>query len=146
MIESFVLVKENYEAVYRKYATITGSKDAEYHNNEIICDDILFEGQGEWCLLTLLSGDSFAEEILLELSDGKRLAYFYSDDSQMDCEFLVMENNQIIRKKYIYADTPELDEDEGHLLCEEENIFQDWNDIDYMIEVARTDPDELFKY
>lgn len=60
-----------------------------------------------------LYGDNFAEEILLQLSVGKKLLYFFSDESQLDCEFLVIENNTIVRKKYIYYDTPELDEDEG---------------------------------
>lgn len=144
MIESFVWIKENYEAVYKRYVLITGDDTtAEYNTNEISCDYITFEDEGEWCLITLYD-DSFAEEILLQLSNGNRLAYFYSDDSQMDCEFLVIENNQVIRKKYIYSDTPELNEDEGKLLCEK-NKIQYWNDIDYLIELSRESPDKLFE-
>lgn len=146
MIESFVLVKDNYQNVNKKYISITGSENKEVSIDEIVCDDMIFEEREGWCLITLLSGDSFAEEILLQLSDGNRLAYFYSDDSQMDCEFLVIENNHIIRKKYIYADTPELNEDEGFLLCEEGIKFEYWNDIDYFIEIAREKPDQLFEY
>lgn len=145
MFECFVWIKEDYESVYKRYVSITGDDaTAEYNTNEISCDYITFEGKGEWCLITLYEYDTFAEEILLELSNGNRLAYFYSDDSQMDCELLVIENNRIIRKKYIYSDTPELDEDEGKLLCEK-NKIQYWNDIDYLIEISRENPDKLFE-
>lgn len=146
MIESFVLIEDYYENVYKKYISITGIKNAEVGINKIICDDIMFEGKEEWCRMTLLLGESFAEEVLLQLSNGNKLAYFYSDDSQMDCEFLVIKDNQIIRKKYIYADTPELNEDEGVLLCEEEGTFEYWNDIDYFIEIARENPNKLFEH
>lgn len=146
MVESFVLIKDNYRNVNKRYLSITGSENEEVDIDEIVCDDMIFEEIGGWCLITLLSGDSFAEEILLELSNGNRLAYFFSDDSQMDCEFLVIENNHIIRKKYIYADTPELNEDEGFLLCEEGTKFEYWNDIDYFMEIARENTDQLFEY
>lgn len=145
MIESFVLIEDYYENVYKKYISITGVKDAEVGIHEINCDDIVFEDEEGWCLMTLLSGDSFAEEVLLQLSNGKKLAYFYSDDSQMDCEFLVIKDNQIIRKKFIYADTPELNEDEGNLPCEKDIQFEEWNDIDYFIEIARENPNKLFE-
>lgn len=56
-----------------------------------------------------------------------------------------MNNNTILRKKYIYADTPELDEDEGYLRCEGEHEFVNWNDIDYFIEIARETPEEFFE-
>ena len=146
MIEGYIWIKENYETVYKRYVLITGDTATayEYDTSEIVCNDITFQEEGEWCLITFL--DSFSEEILLELSNGNRLAYFFSDDSQMDCEFLVIEDNQIIRKKYIYADTPKLNEDEGFLLCEEKNKIQYWNDIDYVIEIAREDPDNLFEH
>ena len=103
-----------------------------------------FEDNNGWCLITLLFGDNFAEEILVELSNGKKLLYFYCDDVQTDCEFLVVNNSNILRKKYIYFDTPELDEDEGVLQCEKEKEFIYWNDIDYFIEIARNTPDKLF--
>lgn len=144
MTESFVLIKENYYEVYNRYISITGSVST-MNGEEIICDDMKFEDKNGWCLITLLYGDSFAEEILLELSGGNELLYFYSDDVQMDCEFLAVNNNNILRKKYIYTDTPELDEDEGYLQCEAEKEFKYWNDIDYMIEIAKNTPDDIFK-
>lgn len=146
MTESFVLIKENYNQVYNKYISITGSVATTNHEEEIICDDMKFEDKNGWCLITLLYGDSFSEDILLELSNGNKLLYFYSDDVQMDCEFLVVNNNTVLRKKYIYADTPELDENEGSLQCETVKEFRYWNDIDYMIEIAKNTPDELFKH
>ncbi len=145
MTESFVLIKEDYHEVYNRYISITGSESTANSVEEIICDDMKFEDKNGWCLITLLDGDNFAEEILLELSGGKELLYFYSDDVQMDCEFLAVNNNNILRKKYIYADTPELDEDEGYLQCEAEKEFKYWNDIDYMIEIAKVAPDKIFK-
>lgn len=144
MTESIVLVKENYVDVYNRYISITGSV-AETHDKEvIICDDMKFEDRNGWCIITLLYGDCFAEEILIKLSGGKELLYCYSDDAQMDCEFLVLKNNKVIRKKYIYADTPELDEDEGYLQCEEGKEFKYWNDIDYLVEIAKNTPDKIF--
>lgn len=144
MTESFVLIKEDYKSVYKRYISITGSEATESNDEEIICDDMRFEDNNGWCLITLLFGDNFAEEILVELSNGKKLLYFYCDDVQTDCEFLVVNNSNILRKKYIYFDTPELDEDEGVLQCEKEKEFIYWNDIDYFIEIARNTPDKLF--
>lgn len=146
MTESFVLIKEDYNNVYKKYISVTGSEATEDSDEEIICDDMRFEDRNGWCLITLLFGDNFAEEILVELSNGRKLLYFYSDDTQMDCEFLVVNNNNVLRKKYIYSDTPELNEDEGYLQCENEKEFIYWNDIDYFIEIARDTPDKLFEF
>ena len=146
MTEGFVLIKENYHEVYDRYISITGSAPVTSCEEYIICDDMKFEDKNGWCLITLLYNDSFAEEILLELSGGNELLYFYSDDVQMDCEFLAVNNNNILRKKYIYADTPELDEDEGYLECEAEKEFKYWNDIDYIIKIAKNTPDEIFKF
>lgn len=145
MTESFVLIKEDYKNVYRRYVSMTESEAMEDNDEEIICDDMRFEDRNGWCLITLLLGDNFAEEILVELSNEKKLLYFYSDDAQMDCEFLVVNNNSILRKKYIYSDTPELDEDEGILRCEKEKEFIYWSDIDYFIEIAKDTPDKLFE-
>lgn len=144
MTESFVLIKENYNNVYNRYISITGSIADSYDNEKILCDDMSFEDINGWCLITLLFEDSFAEEILLELSGGNKLLYFYSDDVHMDCEFLAIDKNTIIRKKYIYADTPELDEDEGYLQCENGKEFKYWNDIDYIIEIAKNTPEHIF--
>lgn len=145
MTESFVLIKEDYKNVYKRYVSMTESEAMEDNDEEIICDDMRFEDRNGWCLITLLLGDNFAEEILVELSNEKKLLYFYSDDAQMDCEFLVVNNNSILRKKYIYSDTPELDEDEGILRCEKEKEFIYWSDIDYFIEIAKDTPDKLFE-
>lgn len=145
MAECFVLVKEKYKKVCKRYISITGAEIEEDNGDEIICDDMQFEARNDWCLITLLCEDSFAEEILLKLSNGKKLLYFYSDDALMDCEFLVIDKNAILRKKYIYADTPELNADEGCLKCEKDKEFVYWNDIDYFAEIARETPDKLFE-
>lgn len=104
-----------------------------------------FEDSDGWCLITTFDGDEFAEEILLKLSKGKKLLYFYSDEDQLYCEFLVMDSHNIIRKKYIYYDAPELNADEGKLQCENEYAFLEWNDIDYFMEIARETPERLFE-
>lgn len=145
MTESFILIEENYKDVYERYISITKSKAISYNDKQIVCDDMQFENRNGWCLITLLLGDNFAEDILLKLSDGKRLLYCFSDDVQMDCEFLVIDNSQIIRKKYIYSDTPELDEDTGYLQCEGEMKFLHWNDVDYFINIARRSPEKIFE-
>lgn len=143
MIESFVLIEEDYEDVYKNYIRITGSTASEINELFIICDDMKFENRNNWCLITLLYGDAFGEEILLQLA-RTRLVYCYSDDTQMDCEFLVARNSKVIRKKYIYAGTPELNEDEGLLQCELNKKFIYWNDIDFFAQIAREEPKELF--
>lgn len=143
MTESFVLIKEYYIDVYNRYSAITGSV-AESNEDVIICDDMKFEEKNNWCMITVLDGECFAEEILIELAANNELIYCYSDDVQMDCEFLVLRNGEVIRKKYIYADTPELDEDEGYLQCEERKKFEDWNDIDYLMEIAKDAPEKIF--
>lgn len=145
MIECFVLVKEKYKKVCKKYISITGEEIEEEYDDEIICDEMRFEDREGWCLITLLQEDSFGEEILVRLSNKKKLIYFYSDDVQMDCEFLVVDKGKIIRKKYIYAATPQLNEDEGVLQCEKLHKFTEWNDIDYFIELARKTPETLFE-
>lgn len=144
MTESFVLIQEDYKKVYQLWTSIAGSEADEITDKEIICDDMRFEDSDGWCLITTLYGDNFAEEILLQLSAGKKLLYFFSDESQLDCEFLVIENNTIVRKKYIYYDTPELDADEGRLQCEGECKFLEWHDIDIFIKMAREEPERLF--
>ena len=145
MIDSFVLVNKNYKEVCKRYMSIIGVEDAIYKAESIMCDDIKFEDRDGWCLMTLW-GDGIAEEILMELSDGNRLLYFFSDDAQLDCEFLVIDNKRMIRTKYIYFDTPELNRDDGYLKVEEKRAFLDWNDIDYFVDIAREDPNKLFEY
>ncbi|MFG6367412.1 MAG: hypothetical protein K1W16_03120 [Lachnospiraceae bacterium] len=145
MTECFALIKKDYKEVCRKYMSITGVEDAIYKAELIICDDIWFENRNGWCLMTLWYDDEIAEEILLELSDGNKLLYFFSDDVQLDCEFLVIDNRRVIRKKYICFDLPELNCDEGHLKVEEKIEFLYWNDIDYFVNIAREDPEKLFE-
>ena len=125
--------------------SITGVEDAIYKAELIICDDIWFENRNGWSLMSLWYDDEIAEEILLELSDGNKLLYFFSDDVQLDCEFLVIDNRRVIRKKYICFDLPELNCDEGHLKVEEKIEFLYWNDIDYFVNIAREDPEKLFE-
>lgn len=145
MTECFLLVKEKYKKVCKRYISITGAEIEEDNGEEIFCDDMRFEAWNDWCLITLLTEDNFAEEILLKLSNKKKLLYFFSDDAQMDCEFLVIDKNNILRKKYIYATTPQLNEDEGYLQCEQEKAFVYWNDIDYFASLAKETPEKLFE-
>ena len=144
MAESFVMIHEDYRKVYKVWTEIADSEADEINDDEIICDDMYFEDDNGWCLITTRYGDNFAEEILLQLSAGKKLLYFFSDEDQLDCEFIVIENNAIIRKKYIYYDMPEFDEDVGRLQCENEYKFVEWHDIDNFIEIAREEPESLF--
>ena len=144
MAESFVMIQEDYSKVYKVWTEIADSEADEINDDEIICDDMYFEDDNGWCLITTRYGDNFAEEILLQLSAGKKLLYFFSDEDQLDCEFIVIENNAIIRKKYIYYDMPEFDEDVGRLQCENEYKFVEWHDIDNFIEIAREEPESLF--
>ena len=145
MTDCFVLIKKNYKEVCKKYMSIIGVEDAIYKAESIMCDDIKFEDRNGWCLMTLWGDDTIADEILLELSDGTRLLYFFSDDVQLDCDFLVLDNNNILRKKNICFDLPQLNCDEGRLKVEEKREFLDWNDIDYFVDIAREDPDKLFE-
>ncbi len=129
MVDAMILIKEDYKAVCQRYREIV-DKDAEYkyeahfivcHNAQFADGDVRFEDRNGWCQMSFL--DEFAEEILLELSNGKRLLYLFSEDSRLDCEFLVIDKNKIIRKKYLYFDMPELEEDAGRLKVENENAF-----------------------
>lgn len=144
MAESFVLIQEDYRKVYQIWTEIADSEADEIADGKIICDDMYFENSSGWCLITTRYGDNWAEEVLLQLSAGNKLLYFFSDDNQLDCEYIVIENNTILRKKYIYHDTPELDEDEGRLQVENEHEFMEWHDIDFFIEIAREAPERLF--
>ena len=45
----------------------------------------------------------------------------------------------------MYYDTPELDENEGRLQCENEHEFMEWHDIDNFIEIVRETPERLFE-
>lgn len=67
----------------------------------IIYGDMPFEQKGKWCLITTISVDVYALEILLQISSGSKLIYFYTDENQLDCEFIVLENNTILRNFFI---------------------------------------------
>ncbi len=145
MIEGLVYIQDDFKEVCNRYMSIVQTEDVKYKKNTIICDDWCLQDRNGWCMMNLLRGDGIAEEILFQLSDGRRLLYFFSDDAQLDCEFLVIDDKRMVRRKYIYFDTPELDCDEGRLKVEEKREFLDWNDIDYFVNIAREDPDKLFE-
>ena len=145
MIEGLVYIQDDFKEVCNLYMSIVHTEDVKYKKNTIICDDWCFQDRNGWCMMNLLRGDGIAEEILFQLSDGRRLLYFFSDDAQLDCEFLVIDDKRMVRRKYIYFDTPELDCDEGRLKVEEKREFLDWNDIDYFVDIAREDPNKLFE-
>ena len=79
MVESFVMINDERENVYKKYISITGSEATTWNSEEIICDDMRFQEENGWCMMTLFCGDSFAEEILLELSVGNKVLYFFTE-------------------------------------------------------------------
>ena len=146
MTESFVLIEDDYKEICKRYMMITETEEMVYEMETIICDDVRFEDRNGWCLMTLFQGDEIAEEILIMLSGKKKLLYFFSDEVQTNCEFLVLDNDNVMRKKYIYYDLPNLNRDEGHLKIEEKRKFLQWSDIDYFIGIAREDPYKLFEY
>lgn len=143
MVDSVVLTKQDIVSVKNNYLSISESEMLEENGNTII-DNLLFKEVNGWSVIINLEGDVFSEDFLLEFSRGEKLIYYYSNDSQLDCEFVVINNNKIIRKRYIYMDTPELDEDEGRLKCENKELVE-WNDLDYMIEIIHENPDILFE-
>ncbi len=145
MIEGLVYIQDDFKEVCNRYMSIVQTEDVKYKKNTIICEDWCFQDKNGWCMMNLLRGDGIAEEILLELSNGNRLLYFFSDDVQLDCDFLVLDNNKILRKKNICFDLPQLDCDEGRLKVEEKREFLYWNDIDYFVDIAREDPNKLFE-
>ena len=102
MTESFVLIEDEYREVCKRYMMITETEEMVYDMETIICDDVRFEDRNGWCLMTLLEGDEIAEEILIMLSNKKKLLYFFSDEVQTNCEFLVLDNDKVMRKKYLF--------------------------------------------
>lgn len=143
MVESVVLIKQDIISVEKNYLSISEGEVFE-ENGNVIIDNLLFKEVNGWTSIINLEGDVFSEDFLLEFSKGEKLIYYYSDDSQLDCEFVVINDNKIIRKRYIYMDTPELDEDEGWLNCENKELAE-WSDLDYMVEIIQENPDVLFE-
>lgn len=142
MIESVAIIKEKRDIVVKRYSTISQGK-VSCKNNCIESDGIIFKELNDWSMLIMNLGEPFAEEFLLNIAEGQKLVYYYYDDSQLDCEFIVIQDNKIIRKRFIYSDTPELNEDIGELRCEDRK-FENWNDIDYLVEKIQESPNSIF--
>ncbi len=72
------------------------------------------------------------------------MVYFYTDEEQLDAEFIVIYNNTVLRRFLCYRDTPELNADDGKLKCEKNVFLQFWNDLDPLIELANNSADLFF--
>lgn len=145
MAECYIYTRQSCDNAYQSYIKIDDAGQGIVKENRIIYGDMQFESIGEWCFITTTPGEIYSEEILLLMSSGNTLIYFYSDEDQMDCEFIVIENNVVVRKFLHYFDTPELNQDIGRLPCEEKINLDEWNDLDILIELAKTSPELLFK-
>ena len=95
MIDSVVFIKQDIEDVINYYLSISGSERI-VENENIIVDNLLFKEKNDWTYIINLEGDAFSEEFLLELSKERQLIYYYTDDSQLDSEFVVINCNKII--------------------------------------------------
>lgn len=144
MADCYIYVEQNYKTAYQNYLEIDDTQQCLIGKDMIIYGDMQFEQKGKWCLITTISGDVYALEILLQMSSGNKLIYFYTDEDQLDCEFVVLENNTILRRFLCYGDTPELNEDYGKLSIEEKIFHENWNDLDLLLEVAEQSPNLLF--
>lgn len=102
MIDSVVFIKQDIEDVINYYLSISDSERI-VENENIIVDNLLFKEKNDWTYIINLEGDAFSEEFLLELSKERQLIYYYTDDSQLDSEFVVINCNKISRKRYIYG-------------------------------------------
>jgi len=76
MTEGLVYIQDDFKAVCNRYMSIIQTEEVKYEKNTILCDDWRFQDRNKWCMMTLLRGDGIAEEILFQLSDGRKLAYF----------------------------------------------------------------------
>ena len=95
MIDSVVFIKQDIEDVINYYLSISDSERI-VENENIIVDNLLFKEKNDWTYIINLKGDAFSEEFLLELSKERQLIYYYTDDSQLDSEFVVINCNKII--------------------------------------------------
>lgn len=96
MIDSVVFIKQDIEDVINYYLSISDSERI-VENENIIVDNLLFKEKNDWTYIINLEGDAFSEEFLLELSKERQLIYYYTDDSQLDSEFVVINCNKYIR-------------------------------------------------
>lgn len=143
MADCCIYVEQNYKTAYQNYLEIDDTQQCFVKEDRIIYGDMRFEKKGKWCLIT--ANDEFALEVLLQMSSGNKLIYFYTDEDQLDGEFIVLENNTILRKFLRYGDTPELNEDHGKLSIEEKIVLKYWNDLDLLLKVAGQSPDLFFE-
>lgn len=144
MTDCYIYIEQNYKIAYQNYLGIDNTQQCVIKENMIEYGDMQFENKGNWCLITTISDENYALEILLQMSSGNKLIYFYTDDSNMDCEFIMLKNNTIFRKFLYYWDTPELNEDFGKLSIEKKLPLKEWNDVDLLLEIAEQSPDLLF--
>ena len=142
MADCCIYVEQNYKTAYQNYLEIDDTQQCLITEDMIIYGDIRFEQKGKWCLIT--PSYEFALEVLLQMSSGNKLIYFYTDEDQLDGEFIVLENNTILRRFLCYGDTPELNEDYGKLSIEEKIVLKYWNDLDLLLKVASQSPNLFF--
>ena len=142
MADCYIYVEQNYKTTYQNYLEIDDTQQCFIEEDMIIYGDMRFEQKGKWCLIT--TGDAFALEVLLQMSSGNKLIYFYTDEDQLDGEFIVLKNNTILRKFLCYRSIPELNEDYGKLSIEEKIVLKDWSDLDLLLKVSRKSPDLFF--
>lgn len=144
MADCLLWVKLNYKKVYENYLNIDDTGECIIKDKEIIYKDMIFLDKGDWCLIITVPGETYAEEILIQISAGNRLIYFYTDEDQLDVEFIVIENNTILRRFLYYKDSPELNANDGKLKCETNISLCYWNDIDQFMELADGSGDSFF--
>lgn len=145
MADSYVLINQDYKESFKNYLLIDDEHEAIYEANKIIYDDLIFSQRGEWCLITMIPGDVYCEDVLKKMSGGSKLIYMFADEGQLDCEFVVIQSGKIIRKYFNYHETKELNEDVGKLPFEDKISLSEWYDIDKVIELAFNTPDKIFE-
>lgn len=144
MADCSIYIKQNFKTTFNNYLLIDDSERYTIEEKQIIYGNMRFEDRGEWCLITTIPGEVYCEEILLQMSFGNELIYFYSDEDYLGCEFIVIINNVVIRKFLHYSDTPELNQDIGKMPCEKSFPLKEWNDLDLLIERADISAELLF--
>lgn len=137
-------MNNNYKKVFEYYCKIDEGADPVYDINEIQYGDMIFEDNNEWTRIESLCDDEFCEEVLLELSHNDKLVYIFIDEDNLNCQLVVINNNVIIRKFYNYKDTPDLNENIGKLNMEDEVPITCWQDMDYILNVLKENPNKLF--
>ena len=138
MAECYIYINSNYKEAFENYLNIDETGECVIEDKKITYKDMTFLDKGEWCLIITMPGDFYDEEILKQMSKGNKLVYFYTDEDQLDAEFIAINNNTVLRRFLCYGDTPELNADDGKLKCEKNVSFQFWNDLDQLIELANS--------